>query len=354
MAHDRAQLDAPMGTCFRLIPARPEHRDDLLALAAQLDTVNLPADPATVESIIAHSVRSFAQQTETNAAKFLFVLEDTSKARIVGSSMVIAAHGTIEDPHHFFAIDTDERFSATLKTLFRHRTLRFRQSYTPHTELGALILDRAYRGRPERLGTLLSYGRLLYVAAHRERFHQEIQAELLPPLRPDGTSILWEWLGKRFTGLTYSEADRLSRTNQEFIRALFPREAIYIALMPPEVERVVGAVGHETRGVEKMLRAIGFTPNGHIDPFDGGPHFSAQTDAIPIIRDALSLDVTQVRVRSSPASSDQRWLVAGEGPDGFRVTFATGRRVASALELDDNGVRNLALDVCRRIIAVAC
>jgi arginine N-succinyltransferase len=35
-----------------------------------------------------------------------------------------------------------------------------------------------------------------------------------------------------------------------------------------------------------MLRAIGFEYAGRIDPFDGGPHFSARTDDIVLVRDA--------------------------------------------------------------------
>ena len=101
--------------------------------------------------------------------------------------------------------------------------MRFKQSYTPHSELGALILDPALRGHPERLGRLLSYSRMLYIAAHRDRFQDTLQAELLPPFEPDGSSRLWNWLGKKFTGLTYLEADRRSRDDSEFMEALFPR-----------------------------------------------------------------------------------------------------------------------------------
>ena len=105
----------------------------------------------------------------------------------------------------------------------------------------------------------------------------------MPPLEPDGTSLLWESLGRRFTGLSYQEADRLSNQNKEFIRALFPQDPLYVTLLPPHVQQLVGQVGPETKGVEKMLREIGFEYAQRIDPFDGGPHFHAATDEITLV-----------------------------------------------------------------------
>ena len=95
----------------------------------------------------------------------------------------------------------------------------------------------------------------------------------MPPLEADGTSLLWESVGRRFTGLSYQEADRLSQDNKEFIRALFPQDPLYASLLPPHVQELIGKVGPDTRGVEKMLREVGFTYAHRIDPFDGGPAF---------------------------------------------------------------------------------
>ena len=109
-------------------------------------------------------------------------------------------------------------------------------------------------------------------------FRDHVLSELLPPLETDGTSKLWEALGRQFTGLTYQEADRLSKDNKEFIHALFPDDPIHTELLPDDVRAMIGQVGEETRAVEKMLRRIGFDYAEQIDPFDGGPHFIAKTD----------------------------------------------------------------------------
>jgi arginine N-succinyltransferase len=45
---------------------------------------------------------------------------------------------------------------------------------------------------------------------------------------------------------------------------------------------MIGVVGPETRGVERMLAKIGFSYARRIDPFDGGPHYVAKTDEIKL------------------------------------------------------------------------
>src|SRR5690606_17642050 len=123
----------------------------------------------------------------------------------------------------------------------------------------------------------------LFIGMHREWFRDRLIAELLPPLLPDGRSLLWESLGKKFTGLTYTEADKLSRSNKEFIKELFPQSDIWATLFSTEVQEVIGQVGPNTLGVKKMLERIGFSYVERIDPFDGGPHFEAHTDEVELI-----------------------------------------------------------------------
>ncbi|MEI8254872.1 MAG: arginine N-succinyltransferase, partial [Deltaproteobacteria bacterium] len=122
----------------------------------------------------------------------------------------------------------------------------------------------------------------------------ELLAELLPPLETDGTSHLWEALGRKFTDMTYLEADLLSKRNKEFIKSLFPSENVYASLLPREAQDVIGKVGRETRGVEKMLRRIGFQYCNRIDPFDGGPHFRATTDEILLVKRTRKPKVAEI------------------------------------------------------------
>jgi arginine N-succinyltransferase len=269
---------------FLIREATPPDLDQLTAVARHLDTINLPNDPAILARILDASRRSFDGELPVFEREYIFVLEDTAARKLVGTSIIHAQHGTRRAPHIFFEVFADERYSATLDRHFVHQCLRIGYNYNGPTEIGGLILLPEYRGRPEALGKLLSYVRFLYIGLHRDRFRDEVLSELLPPLEPDGRSLLWECLGRHFTGLSYQEADRLSKDNKEFIRSLFPEGAMYTALMPREVREVIGIVGPQTRGVEKMLRAIGFSYAERIDPFDGGPHFTARTDEVTLVR----------------------------------------------------------------------
>ncbi len=269
---------------FLLREAFPADLDQLLAVARHLDTVNLPNDRPILEHLIDLSRRSFRGEIDVFKREYLFVLEDLEAHKLIGTCMIHAQHGTRKAPHIFFEVQEDERYSETLDRHFRHHCLRIGYNYEGPTEIGGLILIPEYRGKPGGLGKLLSYVRFLYIGLHLDRFRDEVLSELLPPLEPDGTSVLWEHLGRHFTGLSYQEADRLSKDNKEFIRTLFPQGLIYTCLLPANVQAVIGVVGPQTRGVEKMLRQIGFDYAGRIDPFDGGPHFGARTEDVALIR----------------------------------------------------------------------
>ena len=213
---------------------------------------------------------------------FQFALFDPLEKKLIGTSLIIARHGLPEAPHIYLSVGTDERYSSTIDRHFEHTTLRLGFSYQGPTEVGALILHPQYRGLG--LGKQLSLVRFAFIAARRSWFQPKIIAEMMPPLTEDGRSELWEYLGKKFTGLTYQEADKLSKANKEFISALFPQNRFYTSLFPKHVEALVGQVGPQSRGALKLLKSIGFKYSHQIDPFDGGPHYIANTDEITTIQ----------------------------------------------------------------------
>ena len=310
---------------FRIRQSYREDVDQVLAVAEHLDTVNLPADKRHIEAILDRSERSFAAEVPAGEREFLFVLEDLAQQRIIGTSMIYAQHGTRRAPHTFFRVENDERYSVTLDKHFIHQTLRIGYNYDGPTEIGGLILLPEYRRTTEALGKTLSYVRFLFIRMHRPLFRDKVLSELLPPLEPDGQSKLWEALGRKFTGLTYQEADLLSKDNKEFIHALFPDDPIHTELLPDDVRTLIGQVGPETKAVEAMLRRIGFEYAGQIDPFDGGPHFIARTDDITLVSDAR-----EVALRTAPdTGGGERWAVLAVEIEGQRPRFrAIGARVA--------------------------
>jgi arginine N-succinyltransferase len=275
--------------------------------------------------------------------------------------MIFGQHGHPDAPHIFFDVVQDERYSITLDRHFSHTTLRLGFNYRGPTEIGGLVLDPALRAHG--LGKQLSYIRFLFIAMFRERFQRTVISELMPPLLGDGRSLLWEYLGKHFTGLTYQEADKLSHTNKEFIISLFPQTPLYATLLPLEVRTLIGEVGEETKGVRRMLEAIGFEYSRRIDPFDGGPHFEAGTDEITLVRDARRAVVAEQMIAEAeeeqelnrrrggdalpPQNAPIRALVgtgADKGPCNFRGTLAAIRRDGKSVQLSRTVRRLMKID----------
>jgi arginine N-succinyltransferase len=323
-----------------------EDEDQLLAVAHHLNTVNLPDDRTGIRSILEHAHKSFTGAVkDVKRREYVFVLVDTTANKIIGTSMVIAQLGRKDAPYIYFDVIDEERYSATLDRHFNHTTLSIGYSYNGPTEIGGLILAPEYRKAAERLGQFISYVRFLYIRMHRDAFRDEVLAELLPPLEPDGTSHLWDAVGHKFTGLSYAEADRLSKQNKEFIRGLFPEGSIYATLLSAKAQEVIGKVGVQTRGVEKMLRRIGFRYAERVDPFDGGPHFTAPTDEITLVQRARAARISKVSREPLTAG---RSLVATEpkGPPYFRCVLATcATQADDSLALGEEAAAHLGVSV---------
>ena len=77
----------------------PDDLDGVVRLAAHLDSLNLPADAEAVAAMIEASVSSFGRNDpDDRTGRFLFVLERCSDGALLGTSMIVAAHGTTDDP----------------------------------------------------------------------------------------------------------------------------------------------------------------------------------------------------------------------------------------------------------------
>jgi arginine N-succinyltransferase len=297
------------------------------ALAKVLDTVNLPYDERALADILDRSVRSFSGRIRDPLDRsYVFVAEDPRRGRIVGTSMVIAQHGTRESPCTFFDVSEREHYSSTIDRHFRHQVLSIGYHFDGPTEIGGLVVDPGARGGEERPGKQLAFVRFLYMAMYRERFRATVLAELMPALAKDGRSLFWEAFGKRFTDLDYPEADKMSRANKEFIQQLFPPVDVYATLFPATVRRQLGKVGPQTEPVRRMLERIGFRYVSRIDPFDGGPHYEATLADVTLVR-----GYGRGRLAPEPlgAGAGTDRLVAISRPEG-RVRFRAVRTAALA------------------------
>lgn len=270
---------------FRVRDVETKDLEDLLRLSKQAVFLNLPSDSIQLSKLIARSQSSFkTRERSLEKDKYVFVLEDIEQKRVIGTSSIIAQHGTPDEPHTYFQVLTKKKISKSLHIGFLHQVLRLGFDYDGPTEIGGLVLLPEYRGHKEKLGKFLSLARFLYIAARRTQFKDEILSELMPPFNERGDSPIWEELGRKFTNLRYDEADRLSRRNKEFITSLFPEGDIYTCMLNGEAREAIGQVGVDTQPVKKMIEAMGFKYCNMIDPFDGGPHYWAKTSQLEPIK----------------------------------------------------------------------
>src|SRR5690242_3104334 len=179
-----------MARMLLLRDAQKSDLKELSRLSARLDSVNLPHDERALAAIIDRSCRSFAARIRDPLQRsYLFVLEDPRAGRLLGTSMLIAQHGTRESPCTFFDVYEREHYSGTLDQHFRHKVLSIGYHFDGPTEIGGLVVHPQDRGGPERPGKQLSFVRFLYLAMFPDRFREKVLAELMPPLAEDGKSL---------------------------------------------------------------------------------------------------------------------------------------------------------------------
>lgn len=321
---------------FVIRQAQQDDLPTLLKLARMVHFINLPADRDIIAAKIARSRLSFQGQSPSEREReFMFVLEHVESEAIVGTCAVLSCISWPGHPHTYLQVRRRQHFSGDLQTGTVHVTLQLGTDETGPSEMGGLILAPGYRGHPERLGSLLSLIRFHYVGLHRESFSQRIIAEMMGALTPDSRNLLWEYLGRRFINLQYTEADRFCQHSKEFITSLLPPGEIYAALLPPEARNLIGKVGEETKPALTMLVQQGFTYDEHVDPFDGGPYIGAERDQIPLVmatRRAVLADPQDPHPEGAPR---RECFVSFEGEEGFRA-------VRCAVLIDGDTVAMLA------------
>jgi arginine N-succinyltransferase len=244
---------------------------------------------------------------------------------VVGTSAVLSKHGTPEMPHLYLKVGEETRTSASTGIRVTHTTLQLGAARDGPTELGSLILRPEARGVPGAPGKLLSWGRFAYIARHRGSFEARILAEMRAAIDAHGRSAFWDAFGRRFTGMSYTEADQRSASDKSFILDLFPDTPFYASLLDAAVAAELGQVHAETAPALKLLEAAGLNWIDEIDPFDGGPFVGAQTARVlpsqKTVRGVLGDD--------PPSEGTRPAIVSTEEGGGFRAVSAPARTVGT-------------------------
>ncbi len=262
---------------------------------------------------------------------YVFVLEDQSHDKLIGVSSIFSKTGGYE-PFYSYRRVMKTHYCKLLDRTQVVETLQLIKIHDGPTEIGSLYLDDRFRGQGR--GRLLSLGRFTFMAAHRNRFAEQVIAELRGVMTTDGVCPFWEGLGRHFFQMDFPNADNLSTSSKQFIEDWFPKHPIYVSLLPLSARDAMGCVHEQSKPAFALLQAEGFTQTDMIDIFDAGPTVICETNKIGAVRRTKRFVVAEIspgpkqspskRTSAAPqvsVESDQA-IVASDN-DGFRATLAT-------------------------------
>lgn len=302
--------------------------DQLEALTAftGFGLTTLPRDKKLLQRRIRESIRGFEKLADDDRPRgetYLFVMEDLSTGKIVGTTGIVSKVGGFE-PFYAYRIETTIHESKMLNVRKEVRVLHLVREHDGPCEIGSLFLIPEYRRGGA--GRLLSLSRFLFMAQFRDYFDSEVIAEMRGVVDENGKSPLWDALGRHFFDIDYPTADYLSMVNKRFIADLMPKHPIYIPLLPPDAQAVVGKVHEQTEPAMKILEAEGFRRHGLVDIFEGGPVVRCALGDIRTVRESAAGAVAQIT--DQPIESEP--YVISNGRQDFRACQA-------ALAVTENG-----------------
>jgi len=307
-----------------------------LARATGVGVTTLQPDEARLARRIATSEASFAGSASREEANYLFVLEDDEAARVVGTCGIAVAVG-LDEPWYNYRVGVAVHHSPDIGVYRQLQTLFLTNDLTGGSELCSLFLHPEYRRGGN--GGLLSRSRLLFLAAHPERFDARVFAELRGVSDAAGHSPFWESLGRHFFQMEFARADMLSGIGDKgFIAELMPQHPVYTAFLSEAAQAVIGEVHEATRPARAMLEAEGFAWRGYCDIFDAGPAVECELPAIRSVRDSRTFRAGRL---TDEAEAQGDWLVCNGWHAGFRAVRCRAVETGDDLLLGDADLARL-------------
>jgi arginine N-succinyltransferase len=310
-------------------PVAISDHDEILALAheAGIGMTSLPADPQVLEQKILRSVQSFSGQPEAEKEEsFLFVLEDTQAGKLVGTCGLVA-HVGLRRPFYSYKLSTLVQASGSLGIYSLQRVLHMVNDYTGATEIGSLFLLPEYRR--DGIGRFLSRCRYLMLAEFPKLFSDIVISEIRGVQDERGDSPFYTNLAQHFFQMDFQHADFINATQGgQFISDLMPKYPIYVNLLDERAQAVIGVPMAASRPALQLLEGEGFTYEGYVDVFDGGPTMQAESQRIRSVRKSKRTVLTAIR----PVAEASNVMVSTSGE------LARMRMLYTGYEEQDKGI----------------
>jgi arginine N-succinyltransferase len=299
-----------------MIIVRPIREDDIdnlmrLAKAAYPGMTTLPPDRDALIKKIEKSTASLNKHvTAPGRENYLLVMEDTEANLLVGTAGIIAQLGE-DDQFYSYKINKVTHSSKVLDKKVTVETLNLSNHFEGFAEVATLFLDESYRKNGN--GKLLARSRYLFMAEFRERFPDQVMADLRGYFDAEGRSPFWDAIGQHFFDMDFTDADLFGALNgNQFIADLMPKQPIYVNLLSQEARDVIGRPNDQGKPALGMLEKEGFHWRGQIDIFDGAPSVDTFIDQLETIKasavgrilgEAVNCDETQYLVSGGDIAS---------------------------------------------------
>lgn len=324
---------------------RPIRENDLAGLVALAGSTGgglttLPLNEEFLGDRIESSTRAFSPRVRKPGGEYyLFALEDTVTHEVVGVSGIASCVGGFE-PWYSYEIRREKLVHRPLKIDREVSVLHLKQDHRGPSEICSLFL-RADRRRGGA-GRLLSLSRFLFIGAFQKRFTDTIIAEMRGFIDQTGKSPFWEAVGRHFFPIDFYAADVLSGLGEkEFIADLMPRHPLYVPLLTPEVQAVIGRVHHDTEPALALLLAEGFQRVNQVDIFDAGPLLRTPVSRLRTINSTSTARLRDV----SPAPAEAMVRLLANARLDFRACLgALTEHKDGSVSLDPGLAAALALE----------
>jgi arginine N-succinyltransferase len=308
---------------------RPIQSNDYAALfdianESGIGFTSLPVNEALLKRKIEQSQLSFAKEiTEPCDESYLFVMEETETAEVVGTSGIASTVG-LDDAFYHYHLSKVVHASRELNIYNTVDILTLCNDYTGVSEICTLFLRQ--HAREGNNGRLLSKFRFLFMMEHSERFSDTVIAEMRGISDENGQSPFWQWLEEHFFSMDFPTADYLTGIGQkQFIAELMPKYPIYVSLLSKQAQAVIGKVHEKTRPALQMLEKEGFICRGYVDIFDAGPTVEANLKHIRTAQTSCKL----------PIKISDKLAVQGREYFAINTKVADVRGVCTRLSIDD-------------------
>jgi arginine N-succinyltransferase len=309
---------------------------------------NLPPDRNALSAKLVRSAQAFARtDDDLGDDLFVFVLENPATGAVRGTCQIFSQVGQ-QWPFYSYRLHTLTQHSQELDRSVRAELLSLTTDLEGSTEVGGLFLHPGERSGGK--GLLLARSRYLFIAMHRARFAERVIAELRGIIDERGGSPFWDGVAGRFFGMTFQEADHFNAIKgNQFIADLMPKHPVYVAMLGDDARSAIGLPHPTGRAAMKMLENEGFSFEGYIDIFDGGPTMTARTSQVKSIAQARP-----ARIGNADLDIGERAILA----TGTLATFRAGygmREFADdgTLAIDSRAARALGVGVGDEVWSVA-